>query len=214
MIVLNACSRAKSVRRVVYTSSIAAACPLNEEGEFLSGCSLDESRWTPVDFMRRKHQHPLGFYFVAKTLAEQAAIEYGSKSEMEVVTIAPSTVCGPCITSTFLLSCGVPIGMADLGNSEHPQSLLGSISLVHIEDVCEAHIFLMEQPHVEGRHICSAFSLTVSELADIIHKLHPEFSLPFKGSDEENGSVYVPTSSKKLLDMGFSYKYCLHQHMH
>ena len=58
--VLNACSRAKSVRRVVYTSSVAAACPLNEEGELIRGCSLDESRWTPVDIMRRKHQNPSG----------------------------------------------------------------------------------------------------------------------------------------------------------
>jgi nucleoside-diphosphate-sugar epimerase len=58
--VLNACSRAKSVRRVVYTSSVAAACPLNEEGELINGCSLDESRWTPVDFLRKTHQNPLG----------------------------------------------------------------------------------------------------------------------------------------------------------
>jgi hypothetical protein len=55
---LNACSRAQSVRRVVYTSSVVAACPLNEEGELISGCSLDESRWTPVDFMRKTHQNP------------------------------------------------------------------------------------------------------------------------------------------------------------
>jgi bifunctional dihydroflavonol 4-reductase/flavanone 4-reductase len=52
--VLEACSRAKSVRRFVYTSSLTAACPLNEEGELISCCSVDESRWTPVDFMRRK----------------------------------------------------------------------------------------------------------------------------------------------------------------
>jgi len=103
--VLKACSRAKSVKRVVYTSSMSAACPLNEDGELISGCSLDDSRWTPVDFIRRKHQHPLGFYIVAKTLAEQEAIEYGLNNEMEVVTIAPSNVAGPCITSTFPVSC-------------------------------------------------------------------------------------------------------------
>jgi hypothetical protein len=51
-------SRAKSVRRVVYTSSVIAACPLNEEGELINGSTLDESTWTPVDFMRRK-AHPI-----------------------------------------------------------------------------------------------------------------------------------------------------------
>ena len=68
--VLNACSRAKSVKRVVYTSSMAAACPLNEEGELISGGSLEESRWTPVDFMR-KNQDPLGvsiIQFVVKKM--------------------------------------------------------------------------------------------------------------------------------------------------
>jgi len=56
--VLKSCSRAKSVRRLVYTSSVAAACPVNEEGELISGSTLDESTWTPADFMRRK-QHPV-----------------------------------------------------------------------------------------------------------------------------------------------------------
>jgi nucleoside-diphosphate-sugar epimerase len=56
--VLKSCSRAKSVRRVVYTSSVAAACPLNEEGELMTASTLDESTWTPVDFLRKK-PHPV-----------------------------------------------------------------------------------------------------------------------------------------------------------
>ena len=55
---LKSCSRSISVMHVVYTSSVAAACPLNEEGELISGSTLDESTWTPADFMRRK-QHPV-----------------------------------------------------------------------------------------------------------------------------------------------------------
>nr|ABK20950.1 unknown [Picea sitchensis] len=31
---------------------------LEGEGELISGSTLDESKWTPVDFMRRK-QHPV-----------------------------------------------------------------------------------------------------------------------------------------------------------
>jgi nucleoside-diphosphate-sugar epimerase len=56
------------------------------------------------------------FYSVAKTLAEQAAIEYGSNSEMDVVTICPSCVAGPCLTSTFPESCQMISGIVtDLG---------------------------------------------------------------------------------------------------
>jgi bifunctional dihydroflavonol 4-reductase/flavanone 4-reductase len=211
--VLKSCSRAKSVRRVVHTSSTAAACPLNEEGELISGSTLDESRWTPVDFMRRK-QDPFNFYYLSKTLAEKAAIEYGLNSgEMEVVTIGPGYVAGPGITSTFPVTCG-EILRPITGSSEPlklNESFLGSIPLVHIDDVCEAHIFLMEQPNVQGRHICSVRSFTVSQLAEFIHKRYPHFTLQlqFKSPDEDDNSVFVPASSKKLLDMGFSYKYAV-----
>ena len=56
--VLNAYSQAKSMKRVVYTLSVATTCLLNEEGELISGCSLEESRWIPMDFRRGK-QDPL-----------------------------------------------------------------------------------------------------------------------------------------------------------
>jgi len=208
--VLKSCSRAKSVRRVVYTSSMAAAYPLNEEGELISGSTLDESTWTPVDFIRRK-QHPVNFYSISKTLAEKAAIEYGlNNGQMEVVTIAPGYVGGPGITSTFSYSCGEILSPIT-GNYE-PLKLnelfLGSIPIVHIDDLCEAHIFLMEQPNVQGRHICSVCSFTVSQLMDFIHKRYPHFTLQFKSGEDDNG-VYVPISSKKLLEMGFTYKYTL-----
>jgi len=205
--VLNACSRVKSVRRVVYTSSVAAACPLNDEGELISGCCLDESRWSPVDILRKK-QHPVNFYYTAKTLAEQAVIEYGLNSSMELVTIGPGYVAGPCLTSTFPSSCEAILGLIT-GNYEGiklTQSFLGSMPFVHIDDVCEAHIFLMEQPNVEGRHICSACSFTIPQLLYFIHKRYPHFTLHVRWDDD---GIFVPTSSKKLLDMGFSYKYGL-----
>lgn len=207
--VLKSCSRAKSVRRVVYTSSVAAACPLTEEGELITGSTLDESNWTPVEFMRRK-AGPNSFYCISKTLAEKAAIEYGLNSgQMEVVTIGPGYVGGPAIISTFPYSCGEILSPIT-GNYEGlklNESLLGSVPLVHIDDLCEAHIFLMEQQKVQGRHICCVSSLTVSQLIAFIHKLHPHFTPQFKSDGEDDNVVRVPTSSKKLLDMGFSFKY-------
>lgn len=207
--VLKSCSRAKSVRRVVYTSSGAAACPLNEEGELISGSSLDESRWTPVDFMRRKAQ-PASFYYLSKTLAEKAALDYGLTSgQMEVVSIGPGYVAGSGITTSFPYSCSELLSPIT-GNYEVlklNESFLGSISFVHINDLCEAHIFLMEQPTVQGRHICCACSLTVYQLADFIHKRYPHLTLQFKSDGEVDNGVFVPASSKKLLNMGFAFKH-------
>ncbi|KAH9299314.1 hypothetical protein KI387_030996, partial [Taxus chinensis] len=50
--ILRACKKAKTVRRVIHTSSITAASPLDENGNFKE--CLDESCWTPVDYIRAK----------------------------------------------------------------------------------------------------------------------------------------------------------------
>jgi nucleoside-diphosphate-sugar epimerase len=50
--ILRACTKAKSVRRVIYTSSITAASPLKDKGEFRD--FVDESCWTNVDLIRRE----------------------------------------------------------------------------------------------------------------------------------------------------------------
>lgn len=49
----------------------------------------------------------------------------------------------------------------------------GSTALVHIEDICNAHLFLMEQDKAEGRYICSVDSLTMPELIDHLLKEYP-----------------------------------------
>ncbi|XP_059068211.1 putative anthocyanidin reductase [Cryptomeria japonica] len=50
--ILRVCKEAKTVRRVIHISSITAAIPLTENGEFKG--KLDESCWTPIQYMRSK----------------------------------------------------------------------------------------------------------------------------------------------------------------
>lgn len=52
-------------------------------------------------------------------------------------------------------------------------SRMGSIALVHVEDICSAHMFLMEHARAEGRYICSARSCVMSELVDHLAKEYP-----------------------------------------
>lgn len=136
--IMRACTKGKSVRRVIYTSSITAASPLKDKGEFRD--FVDESCWTNVDLIR--HEKPLFWmYYVAKTLAEQAALQYGIDHGIEVVTIAPSLVAGPSLTPTFPSSIAqtlVPFtGNEQLyGCMKELQWLMGSVVLVHIEDLC------------------------------------------------------------------------------
>jgi nucleoside-diphosphate-sugar epimerase len=46
------------------------------------------------------------------------------------------------------------------------QRLLGSVPLVHVDDVCTALVFCMEQPSLSGRFLCAAAYPTVH---DILH---------------------------------------------
>lgn len=43
-------------------------------------------------------------YYIAKTLAEKAALEYGRDEQLQVITLLPALVGGPSFTPTFSLS--------------------------------------------------------------------------------------------------------------
>lgn len=50
---------------------------------------------------------------------------------------------------------------------------MGSIALAHIEDICHAHIFLMENIKAEGRYICCAKSWTMPTVIGELKKEYP-----------------------------------------
>ena len=52
------------------------------------------------------------------------------------------------------------------------QLLAGAVSLVHIEDVCRAHLFLAEKKTAAGRYICCSVNTSVPELAKWADKLY------------------------------------------
>ncbi|XP_057873758.2 dihydroflavonol 4-reductase isoform X2 [Cryptomeria japonica] len=97
--VLKSCVKAKTVKRVVFTSSSCAMSPLNEEGKMNNNPCSVESFWSPVNHFRsNKQQFPIWPYFVSKTLAEQTAWSFAAEHNLDVVTIGPSAVGGPFIT--------------------------------------------------------------------------------------------------------------------
>eukprot|EP00253_Pinus_taeda_P007970 PITA_07970 len=218
-------------RRDCTTSSISAASPLNDKGEF--GDCIDESCWSNADIIKRKG--PLFWmYYLAKVSGEQTARQFGLENGIEVVTIAASLVARPFLTPALPASIEEALAVVT-GNAQcydwlrELQHLIGSIALLHTEDVCRAHIFLMEHPSAQGRYICSSQSLTLRELGDFCRKRYPQFNLPqfnlpvilfikiciwvtrlyhvnCRFYEEDDLISSLPISSKKLLDMGFSFK--------
>lgn len=56
-------------------------------------------------------------------------------------------------------------------------SRMGSIGLVHTEDICNAHLYLMEHDQAEGSYICCTNSCTLSQLVDYLAKIYPSPNL-------------------------------------
>ncbi|XP_015886147.1 anthocyanidin reductase ((2S)-flavan-3-ol-forming) [Ziziphus jujuba] len=205
--VLNACAKAKTVKRVVLTSS-AAAVSINT----LKGTDLvvDETNWTDVEFLSTQ-KPPTWGYPVSKTLAEKAAWKFAEENKIELITVIPSLMTGasltPDIPSSIQLGASLLTGNEFLINAMKGMHMLsGSISITHVEDVCQAHIFLAEKESASGRYVCCAINTSVPELAKFLNKRYPQYQVPTDFGDFPSKPKLI-ISSEKLIKEGFSFKY-------
>ncbi|KAF7141251.1 hypothetical protein RHSIM_Rhsim06G0188000 [Rhododendron simsii] len=209
---LKSCSKTESVKRVVFTSSISTLTAKDSSGNWRN--VVDESCQTPVDHVW-KTKASGWIYVLSKLLTEEAAFQFAKQSEVDLVSVITTTVAGSFLTETVPASVRVllsPITGDPMFSSilSAVNSRMGSIALVHVEDICSAHMFLMEHARAEGRYICSACSCVMSELVNHLAKEYPFSNLQRCALvEEEHGSVPSEISSKKLRDLGFSFKYGL-----
>ncbi|XVF79883.1 hypothetical protein PTKIN_Ptkin15bG0026400 [Pterospermum kingtungense] len=199
--ILKACLKSKTVKRVVYTSSASTVVYNGKDVEM-----MDESFWTDVDFVRQNLSPNLHSYMISKTLTERAVLEFAEEHGLDLVTVIPTCVIGPFICPKFASSVRISLALV-LGNEQEYSALL-NVSMVHVDDVARAHIFLLEYPDAKGRYNCSSDTLSILKLAEILSAKYPEFPIPTaKSLAEMKGFKSPGSSSKKLLDAGFKYKY-------
>ena len=133
------------VKRVVLTSSVAAASPRAGMRESAS----DETQWTDLDDPR------VGAYSRSKTLAERTAWDLvgAASGTTSLATVNPSVVLGPVLGRDFsdsvqvvqrLLSGKVP-GLPRLG-----------FCFVDVRDVADLHIRAMTAPEAAGQRFIAA----------------------------------------------------------
>lgn len=125
-------------------------------------------------------------YVKSKTSAEKEALRYNvdekGDHQLEVVTLACGLVAGGTLQMYPSESTSCVLSQLT-GNLMHYQGLmflqemLGIIPLIHIDDVCEAHIFCMEKPWMKGRYLCAAVNATINEIAEFYRESHPEFKI-------------------------------------
>ena len=63
------------------------------------------------------------------------------------------------------------------GNKEEYAHLLNT-SIVHVDDVARAHIFLLEYPEAKGRYNCSSHTVTIQQMSEFLSTKHPEYPIP------------------------------------
>ncbi|KAK4394310.1 Dihydroflavonol 4-reductase [Sesamum angolense] len=199
--IIRSCAKAKTAKKLIFTNS---AGTLNVEEH--QKPVYDESNWSDLDFINSKKMTGW-MYFVSKILAEKAAMEAAKENNINFISIIPPVVVGPFTMPTFppsLITALSPI----TGNEAH-YSIIKQGQFVHVDDLSEAHIFLFEHPTAEGRYICSSHDATIYGLANMIREKWPEYHIPteFEGIDKD--IPVVSFSSKKLMEMGFTFKYTL-----
>ena len=209
--VLKACAKAKSVKRVVLTSSAAAVTINTLSG---TGLVMDEKNWTDVEFLTSE-KPPTWGYPVSKTLAEKEAWKFAQENNIDLVTVIPTLMTGPALTpdipSCIGLATSLITGNEFLINAiKGMQMLSGSLSITHVEDVCRAHIFVAEKESASGRYICAAVNTSVPEVAEILSKRYPQYKIPTDFGDFPTKAKLV-LSSEKLISEGFSFKYGLEE---
>ncbi|PIA50003.1 hypothetical protein AQUCO_01300620v1 [Aquilegia coerulea] len=203
--ILQACLKYKTVKKVVYTSSIAAASLFDTTKNIKE---IDENQWSDAE-MIRKLDFIGAAYIASKTLTERAALEFSKEHGLDVVTILPSTIIGPFINSTLPSSFPMTLPLI-FGNEEHAR-FMKTGHFVHIDDVASAQIFLFECSKAVGRHICNKTDVTIQEIANILILKYSEHLLPndYLSKWEEEKPDHF--SSKKLTELGFKFKYGLEE---
>ncbi|XP_039022823.1 putative anthocyanidin reductase isoform X1 [Hibiscus syriacus] len=185
--IAESCLQSPAVKRLIYTASVLGASPLTKDGFNINSC-VNESSWTHVDVASTHGLQYLRTYTISKTLAEKEALRYNGEAnanggKLEVVSLACGLVGGETLLSFVPLSMAVMFSQL-IGNLstfvalEYLEQLLGSVPIVHIDDVCEAHVFCMEKPSMDGRFICAAANPTITQIAAHFRDNYSQHQIP------------------------------------
>ncbi|KAL5223170.1 hypothetical protein ABZP36_027883 [Zizania latifolia] len=197
--IMRACKEAGTVKRVVFTSS-AGTVNIEERQRPV----YDHDDWSDVDFCRRVKMTGW-MYFVSKSLAEKAAMDYAREHGLDLISVIPTLVVGPFISTGMPPSLVTALALLT-GNEAH-YSILKQVQLVHLDDLCDAEIFLFENPEAGGRYVCSSHDVTIHGLARMLGEMFPEYDVPKKLAGFDDDLQPVHFSSEKLLGHGFRFRY-------
>ncbi|KVH96291.1 NAD-dependent epimerase/dehydratase [Cynara cardunculus var. scolymus] len=189
MNVLSSCKKAKSVKRVVLTSSCSS---IRYRYDVQQVSPLNESHWSETEYCKKYNL----WYAYAKTIAEKDAWSVAKESGIDLVVVNPSFVVGPLLapqpTSTLQMILAYVTG-------EYSNTTVG---FVHIDDVVAAHILAMEEKKAAGRLICSSTVAHWSEIIKMLKSKYPSYPYVDKCSSRKGDDSPHSMDNSKILQLG------------
>ena len=147
-------AHAGGARRVVITSSAAAAIPQDRDSV------TDETVWS------ESPDEPRYNYSRSKTFAEQDAWHFAESTGMELSTVLPGSVLGPVLSSDYSPSVNI---IALMLRGKMPVVPHFGFSVVDVRDLAALHILAMTHPKAGGeRFLAAGEFLWFSEWAQIL----------------------------------------------
>jgi dihydroflavonol-4-reductase len=156
---------AAGVKRIVYTSSVAAL------GLHRDGTPADETAPSSLADM-------IGPYKQSKFLAEQAVSAMVADDGLPAVIVNPSTPIGPRDIKP------TPTGrvVLEAARGHMPAYVDTGLNLVHVDDVASGHLLAFERGQVGRRYILGGENLPLAamlgQIAQIVGRRPPLFALP------------------------------------
>jgi len=162
------------VERVVMTSSMAAVAYGKDHPV---GRVMDESDWTDP-----KHADNTA-YTRSKTIAEQAARDWMVREggDMEFVTVNPSLVLGPVLSSSAGTSVEL---MRQILSGAMPAAPKLRMAIVDVRDVADLHIKAMVSPNavgadnatgaVGGRYLAAGDEVSITDIGRYVREAFPK----------------------------------------
>ncbi|WVQ82237.1 hypothetical protein IAT38_004365 [Cryptococcus sp. DSM 104549] len=219
---LTAAKKVPTIKGVALMSSMGASLSLDPP-EKLVGKVFTEDDWTPFDDESCKALDPEDFmtlvawYWAAKKLAEQAALEFIAK---EHPSFSVSTICPPMTYGPFShIASAADLGATAKGNgalNEWATLVAGkdaeviesySNSYVDARDVAVA-FYQSVVKQVSGRFMVSAGESGMQAYLDTARKVRPDLDafIPLGEPGKPRPQGWSVDASKSVKELGFTYR--------
>ncbi|XP_061996352.1 phenylacetaldehyde reductase-like [Rosa rugosa] len=193
--VLRSCGKFPTIKRVVLTSSMAAVIV---NGRPLTSNVVVDETWFSDPLLCQELKE---WYFLSKTLAEEAAWKFAKENGIDMVTINPSYVMGPPLQPTLNLSVEMVLDLKKDVNGV----AIANYTSTDVRDVASAHIQAFEVPSASGRYCLVANVTPIHEALKILKELHPSLCPPEICEHDTPSAPEFQISQEKAKSLGVSF---------